>query len=142
LITRPCERCRRWSIRTCININQYCSTPANLSNLLLQTTLCCHYHLQPQLQHKETTMTCFGTTTHLIALLAASATITTTNTIVTVFSPSSMMININTPTYLFATANEDTNFDVPIPKNPQHAHALDHEIVVVDDECYLGKYGS
>lgn len=48
---------------------------------------------------------------------------------------------INTPTYLFATANEDTDFDAPIPKNPQHAHALDHEIVVVDDECYLGKYG-
>eukprot|EP00580_Thalassiosira_gravida_P003057 CAMPEP_0201604668 /NCGR_PEP_ID=MMETSP0492-20130828/4732_1 /ASSEMBLY_ACC=CAM_ASM_000837 /TAXON_ID=420259 /ORGANISM="Thalassiosira gravida, Strain GMp14c1" /LENGTH=133 /DNA_ID=CAMNT_0048068749 /DNA_START=333 /DNA_END=734 /DNA_ORIENTATION=- len=84
-------------------------------------------------------MTRFGTTTHLIALLAAGATIATTKTIVTAFSPSSMMIN--TPTYLFATANEDTDFDAPIPKNPQHAHALDHEIVVVDDECYLGKYG-
>ena len=42
---------------------------------------------------------------------------------------------------LSATANEDTDFDAPVLKNPASPTALDHEIVVVDDECYLGKYG-
>mmetsp|Transcript_1473 Transcript_1473/g.2219 ORF Transcript_1473/g.2219 Transcript_1473/m.2219 type:complete len:128 (+) Transcript_1473:106-489(+) len=78
-------------------------------------------------------MTRFGTTTHLLALLAASSTTT-----ITAFSPPAAL---PATTRLSATANEDTDFDAPIPKNPQHAHALDHDIVVVDDECYLGKYG-
>mmetsp|Transcript_37046 Transcript_37046/g.78209 ORF Transcript_37046/g.78209 Transcript_37046/m.78209 type:complete len:127 (+) Transcript_37046:200-580(+) len=43
---------------------------------------------------------------------------------------------------LAATANEDTDFDAPFTKNPQSGTTtLDHEIVVIDDECYLGKYG-
>mmetsp|Transcript_5514 Transcript_5514/g.12034 ORF Transcript_5514/g.12034 Transcript_5514/m.12034 type:complete len:125 (-) Transcript_5514:287-661(-) len=43
---------------------------------------------------------------------------------------------------LSATADEDTDFDAPVPLNPATASSvLDHEIVVVDDECYLGKYG-
>ena len=41
-----------------------------------------------------------------------------------------------------ALATEDTDFDAPVLANPQTASgALDHEIVVGDDECYLGKYG-
>lgn len=48
---------------------------------------------------------------------------------------------------LLATADdiEFDDFDAPILKNPvKMADAptvLDHEISVVDDECYLGKYG-
>ena len=46
---------------------------------------------------------------------------------------------------LLAKANEDTDFDAPVLNNPvmraDIPTALDHEIVVVDDECYLGKYG-
>lgn len=42
-----------------------------------------------------------------------------------------------------ATATEETDFDAPVPRNPQSGSTvLDHDIVVVDDECYLGKYGS
>jgi hypothetical protein len=34
------------------------------------------------------------------------------------------------------------DFDAPVLANPQSASSpLDHEIKVVDDECYLGKYG-
>ncbi|KAL7471857.1 hypothetical protein ACHAXS_012209 [Conticribra weissflogii] len=43
-----------------------------------------------------------------------------------------------------ATANEDTDFDAPVLNNPVKASApkdLDHDILVVNDECYLGKYG-
>ena len=45
-----------------------------------------------------------------------------------------------------ATANDDDiDFDAPILKNPvmksDTPTVLDHEIDVVDDECYLGKYG-
>ena len=41
-----------------------------------------------------------------------------------------------------ATANEDTDFDAPITKATAATPVnLDHEINVVDDECYLGKYG-
>lgn len=45
---------------------------------------------------------------------------------------------------LLATANDDTDFDAPVLKNPVMASSpmeLDHEILIVDDECYLGKYG-
>mmetsp|Transcript_1953 Transcript_1953/g.4253 ORF Transcript_1953/g.4253 Transcript_1953/m.4253 type:complete len:128 (-) Transcript_1953:244-627(-) len=43
-----------------------------------------------------------------------------------------------------SSANEDTDFDAPVLNNPVKASApkdLDHDILVVDDECYLGKYG-
>ena len=44
---------------------------------------------------------------------------------------------------LAATANDDTDFDAPVLKNPvmKANTVLDHEIEIVDDECYLGKYG-
>ena len=47
---------------------------------------------------------------------------------------------------LSAAANDDDiDFDAPILKNPvmksDTPTVLDHEIDVVDDECYLGKYG-
>ena len=49
--------------------------------------------------------------------------------------------------FLATAANDDDmdDFDAPILKNPvKMADAptvLDHEIEIVDDECYLGKYG-
>lgn len=71
----------------------------------------------------------FGTALILLAATSAAS----------AFSPNPSFRN---PRYLAATANEDTDFDAPMPMNPQNAgNALDHEIVVVDDECYLGKYG-
>jgi hypothetical protein len=46
---------------------------------------------------------------------------------------------------LLATANDDTDFDAPVLKTPvmkgDAPTVLDHEIMIVDDECYLGKYG-
>ena len=46
---------------------------------------------------------------------------------------------------LLAKATDDTDFDAPVLKNPvmktDAPTVLDHEIMVVDDECYLGKYG-
>lgn len=46
---------------------------------------------------------------------------------------------------LLAKATDETDFDAPVLKNPvmktDAPTVLDHEIMVVDDECYLGKYG-
>ena len=46
---------------------------------------------------------------------------------------------------LLARADDETDFDAPILNNPvlqtDAPTVLDHEIEVVDDECYLGKYG-
>ncbi|KAL3784487.1 hypothetical protein HJC23_013630 [Cyclotella cryptica] len=36
-------------------------------------------------------------------------------------------------------ATEDTDFDAPIPINPQTAHFILEDAPVVDDECYMGK---
>eukprot|EP01083_Nonionella_stella_P225665 802039_1 len=69
----------------------------------------------------------------ILTLLAA------TSTTVVAFTPPS--INTRTSTRVAATANEDTDFDAPVLKNPQMASVLDHEPLIVDDECYLGKYG-
>mmetsp|Transcript_25072 Transcript_25072/g.43891 ORF Transcript_25072/g.43891 Transcript_25072/m.43891 type:complete len:101 (+) Transcript_25072:176-478(+) len=72
----------------------------------------------------------FGTI--LVALLTAASG-------ATAFSPHPSIFR---HTHFHATANEDTDFDAPVPKYPQNGAAvLDHEIVVIDDECYLGKYG-
>ncbi len=67
------------------------------------------------------------------------ATITTTGAFMLPFSTSDQQ-------RLLATADdiEFDDFDAPILNNPVMADAktvLDHEISVVDDECYLGKYG-
>ena len=70
----------------------------------------------------------------VLALLAA------TSTTVVAFTPPSIITRTSS-TRVAATANEDTDFDAPVLKNPQMASVLDHEPLIVDDECYLGKYG-
>ncbi len=70
--------------------------------------------------------------TVLIALLAASNS--------AAFSLPSHPTLFRSAIVRHATATEDTDFDAPIRKNPEPT-VLDHDIVVIDDECYLGKYG-
>jgi len=74
-------------------------------------------------------MTHFATATIAILLAANS----------TAFTPSQLPVfrSIYSPS---AIANEDTDFDAPVTVAAKPIE-LDHEIVVVDDECYLGKYG-
>ena len=76
-------------------------------------------------------MTHFTTATIAIFLAANS----------TAFTPS--QVPVFRSVYSSATsaiANEDTDFDAPVIVAAKPIE-LDHEIVVVDDECYLGKYG-
>ena len=46
---------------------------------------------------------------------------------------------------LLAATDDEIDFDAPILKNPvmktDAPTVLDHEIQIVDDECYLGRYG-
>ena len=72
-------------------------------------------------------MTHFATATIAILLAANS----------TAFTPSQLPVFHS---IYCATANDDTDFDAPITTSAKPIE-LDHEIVVVDDECYLGKYG-
>ena len=75
-------------------------------------------------------MTHFATATIAILLAAANSTAFTHSQLPvfrSIYSPS-------------AIANEDTDFDAPVIVAAKPIE-LDHEIVVVDDECYLGKYG-
>ena len=78
-----------------------------------------------------TIMTRFSTATIAILLSSANST--------SAFTPSQLPVfrSIYSPS---AIANEDTDFDAPITTSAKPIE-LDHEIVVVDDECYLGKYG-
>ena len=75
-------------------------------------------------------MTRFSTATIAI-LLSANST--------SAFTPSQLPVfrSIYSPS---AIANDDTDFDAPITTSAKPIE-LDHEIVVVGDECYLGKYG-
>ena len=74
-------------------------------------------------------MTHFATATIAIFLAAANS---------TAFTHSQLPVfRSNSPS---AMANEDTDFDAPVIVAAKPIE-LDHEIVVVDDECYLGKYG-
>ena len=65
--------------------------------------------------------------------------------VVLLAAPGASAFTLNRPVRaarVLALATEDTDFDAPVLANPQTASgALDHEIVVGDDECYLGKYG-
>lgn len=76
-------------------------------------------------------MTRFSTATIAILLSGANST--------SAFTPSQLPVfrSIYSPS---AIANEDTDFDAPVTVAAKPIE-LDHEIVVVDDECYLGKYG-
>ena len=51
------------------------------------------------------------------------------------FAPSTMHTSVG-----LAAARDMDDFDAPILADPKSAKDLDHEILV-DDECYLGKYG-
>ena len=78
--------------------------------------------------------------TRLTSILTILATISGTTAFMLPFSTQDQQ------RLLAATANDDDiDFDAPVLKNPvKMADAptvLDHEIEIVDDECYLGKYG-
>ena len=76
-------------------------------------------------------MTHFTTATIAILLAANS----------TAFTPSPSQVPVFRSIYSpSATANDETDFDAPVTVAAKPIE-LDHEIVVVDDECYLGKYG-
>ena len=72
-------------------------------------------------------MTHFTTATIAILLAANS----------TAFTPSQVPVFRS---IYSATANDETDYDAPVIVAAKPIE-LDHEIVVVDDECYLGKYG-
>ena len=74
-------------------------------------------------------MTHFTTATIAILLAANS----------TAFTPSQVPV-FRSIYSTSATANDETDFDAPVIVAAKPIE-LDHEIVVVDDECYLGKYG-
>ncbi|KAL7518924.1 hypothetical protein ACHAWX_003732 [Stephanocyclus meneghinianus] len=65
---------------------------------------------------------------NIIALLAITSS-------ANAFSPPKTP-SVHTASYL---ATENTDFDAPIPVNPQTAHFVLESAPVVDDECYMGK---
>ena len=70
----------------------------------------------------------FGTTLMLLVTTVASS---------TAFTPTILPHH----TRLSAVINEDeVDYDAPITKAAKPL-PLDHDIIVADDECYLGKYG-
>ena len=73
-------------------------------------------------------MTRFGTTLILLATTVASST-------------AFILATLPRHTRLAAVINEDeVDYDAPVTKAAKPL-PLDHDIIVADDECYLGKYG-